>query len=167
MTETQKFIPLREQGKYNNENNNIENKPETEQKLLKLQDKWLQTHDKKTWAEMQALIYSYTRSMVLKKLAGKKYLEPDEVDDATAGATFSFMSQYLRPNKDGTSFEVGASFAGLLNYKIMEALYKDSPEDNHISLNTLIGDDGKTELGDTLKVSNSKTFKLYSKINDP
>src|SRR5574344_1178520 len=152
--ETKKFVPLREQAEYKNSNNKMSDKPETEIKLFELQDKWLQTRDEQTWSDMLSLVYSYTRSMVLKRLTGKTFLQPDEVDDAAVTATFSFMSQYLKPNKYGKQFEVGASFAGLIKFRIMEALYKDNVEDNHLSLNALVGDDKRTELGDTLNYKN-------------
>lgn len=164
-----KFIPLRDQksSKYNNENNKIENKPITEQDLFALQDEWLQTHDKKVWAKFQALIYSYARSLVLQKLSNKKFLEEDEVLDATAEATFAFMSQYLKPGKDGKPFEIGASFAGVLNFKVMEALYKDCAEDNHVSLNTIVSEDASTDLEENLYLYSQETFKNSNVNIDP
>lgn len=169
MTEPSIFVPLRDQesSKYNNENNKMENKPDTEKELFALQDEWLQTHDKAVWAKFQAVIYSYARSLVLKKLSNKKYLEEDEVLDATAEATFAFMAQYLKPGKDGKPFEIGASFAGVLNFKVVEALYKDCTEDTHISLNTLISEDSSSELEDNLYLYSQDSFRESMMAEDP
>jgi hypothetical protein len=52
------------------------------------------------------------------------------------------MSQYNK-NPD---FYVGASFAGMVKWKIVEALYKYQTEDDHLSLNQIISDDGQKEI---------------------
>lgn len=163
------FVPLREQkdSKYCNDNNKFDVKPDTEKELFRIQDEWLQTHDKEVWAKFQALVYSYTRSLVLKKLSNKKYLEEDEVLDATAEATFAFMAQYLKPGKDGKQFEIGASFAGVINFKVMEALYKDCAEDNHVSLNTLISEDSDSELEDNIYLYSDDRARDAMAIDDP
>lgn len=165
-TETDNYIPLYLQGKYNNENNKIENKPESEQKCFAYQTEWLQTRNPEVWEKWVALVFNYTRSLILKKLSNKKFLEPDEVDAATADATFSFMAQYLKPTKDGKQFEVGASFAGMINFKILEALYRDRDNDRTISLNQLKSDDDKRELGDTIKeLQYTDNFSEYLRYN--
>ena len=83
MDNNEEYIPLYMQGKYNNDKNKLESKPISEQKAFAYQTKWLQTKDPKVWEEWTALMFSYTRSLVLKKLTRKKYLEPDEIDDIT------------------------------------------------------------------------------------
>ena len=72
MDNNEEYVPLYMQGKFNNDKNKLELKPITEQKAFELQSKWLQTHDPDVWEEWVALIFSYTRSLVLKKLTKKK-----------------------------------------------------------------------------------------------
>lgn len=144
MDNNEKYIPLYMQGKYNNDKNKLESKPISEQKAFAYQTKWLQTKDPKVWEEWTALMFSYTRSLVLKKLTRKKYLEPDEIDDITADAVFNFMAQYLKPTKTGGQFEIGASFAGMVNFKILEALYRGKDDSHVLSLDATVTDEDKT-----------------------
>ena len=153
------------QGKYNNDKNKLESKPVSEQQAFAYQTKWLQTKDPKVWEEWTALMFSYTRSLVLKKLTRKKYLEPDEIDDITADAVFNFMAQYLKPTKTGGQFEVGASFAGMVNFKILEALYRGKDDNHTLSLDVAITDENKTlaDFAKPLQVeSTSDSFLDYN-----
>lgn len=101
---------------------------------------------RETWSEMLAIMYQYTRSCILKRNTKKKFMEPDDVTDKAISAALAFMSQYNK-NPD---FYVGASFAGMVKWKIVEALYKYQTEDNHLSLNQIISDDGQKEIGETM-----------------
>lgn len=101
-----------------------------------------------TWSKMLEIMYQYTRSCILKRNKKKKFMEPDEVSDKAISAALAFMSQYNRnPN-----FYVGASFAGMVKWKIVEALYKPKlkAENNHLSLSQLVSDDGPKELVDNI-----------------
>ena len=156
------------QGKYNNDKNKLESKPISEQKAFAYQTKWLQTKDPKVWEEWTALMFSYTRSLVLKKLTRKKYLEPDEIDDITADAVFNFMAQYLKPTKTGGQFEVGASFAGMVNFKILEALYRGKDDSHVLSLDATVTDEDKTlaDFAKPLQVeSTNENFLDYDLID--
>lgn len=115
----------------------LKDKPQTEQELFRLQNKYRATRDPKVWSEMFELCYVYMRSLVLKRCIGKCYLSPEEVSSKTATATLSFMSQYLK----NPSFEVGASFAGMMQWKIVEALYGQE-DDKCWSLNNPINKEG-------------------------
>lgn len=164
MDNNEEYVPLYMQGKYNNDKNKLESKPVSEQKAFAYQTKWLQTKDPKVWEEWTALMFSYTRSLVLKKLTRKKYLEPDEIDDITADAVFNFMAQYLKPTKTGGQFEVGASFAGMVNFKILEALYRGKDDSHILSLDAAITDENKTlaDFAKPLQVeSNNESFLDY------
>jgi hypothetical protein len=156
------------QGKYNNDKNKLESKPVSEQQAFAYQTKWLQTKDPKVWEEWTALMFSYTRSLVLKKLTRKKYLEPDEIDDITADAVFNFMAQYLKPTKTGGQFEVGASFAGMVNFKILEALYRGKDDSHILSLDAAITDENKTlaDFAKPLKVEGSNDSFLDFDLTD-
>lgn len=110
---------------------------------------------RETWSEMLAIMYQYTRSCILKRNTKKKFMEPDDVTDKAISAALAFMSQYNK-NPD---FYVGASFAGMVKWKIVEALYKYQTEDNHLSLNQIISDDGQKEIGENM------TYEDVSYIN--
>lgn len=104
-----------------------------------------------TWAKMLEIMYQYTRSCILKRNKKKKFMEPEEVADKSISAALSFMSQYNK-NPD---FYVGASFAGMVKWKIVEALYKYQTEDDHLSLNQVINDDGAKEIGENMTYEDS------------
>ena len=95
MDNNEEYIPLYMQGKYNNDKNKLESKPISEQKAFAYQTKWLQTKDPKVWEEWTALMFSYTRSLVLKKLTRKKYMEPDEIDDITSTLPYFSMKDIV------------------------------------------------------------------------
>lgn len=142
----------------------LEDKPDTEQALFKLQEQYLASRDMKIWSEMFKLCHSYARSLILKRNTGKQYMPPEEVDDKTTTATLAFMSQYLN-NPD---FEVGASFAGMMSWKIVEALYKNKTEDFHVSLNETINDDADVELQDAIGTQDYKNVTSTDETyNDP
>jgi hypothetical protein len=111
-----------------------------EQKLFLLQDKYYKEKNiekrKKIWSDMFLLVQKYSKSLILKKIKGRKYVEPDEVDDQATQTALSFMSQYVYRS----GYHVGASFAGMINPKILETLYKYSKEDQNYSLSNILGD---------------------------
>ena len=161
----------------------LEDKPETEQILFHLQDELFERRDKykeklkawqakreiafkknkkfdepppldesrETWGKMFKILFEYIQSCVKQRLKNKKFIEPSEIEDKAATITCAFMQQYsYRPD-----FKVGASFAGMFKWKIVEVLYSKSniEEDHCISLNALIGD-SKTQIQDTGNMSN-------------
>jgi hypothetical protein len=118
----------------------INDRPEIEQQLQELQANFYKTTDKvkkqNIWSEMFVLVQKYSKSLILKKIKGKKYVEPGEVDDQATQTALAFMSQYIyRPG-----FHCGASFAGMINPKVLETLYKYNIEDHNFSLNSILGD---------------------------
>lgn len=115
-------------------------KPETEQELFALQEQYLKTRDHKIWVKMFEVAFPYIKSLILKKKKEEeraKWEESDEIASKASTATFLFLSQYLKKPQ----FEVGASFAGMINGKILEVLYGGT-HDFDISLNSKINDDG-------------------------
>lgn len=127
----------------------IEDKPPTEQALLKAQDEFFEHRDMKVWTKMYGLCYQYMGSLLKKRLVGKKFMQPEEVAEKTSSATLKFMSQYLtKPD-----FRVGASFAGMMGWKIVEVLAKP-PKDNTISLDSQIDDDSASSLEDLISSNN-------------
>jgi len=126
--------------------NQFENKPKTELRLEELQTKYLANRsDTAVFQEFLLLLKSYAKSLTLKKLKTKIYLDIDHVDGIATEAALKVLDQYKKPG-----WKVWGSFAGILNYKIMEALYGDYLEDTAQSLNLLIGDSSPHELEDAL-----------------
>jgi hypothetical protein len=118
----------------------MEDKPQIEQTLFRLQAAFYDPKNEKTrmkiWSEMLGHIQAYAKSLVLKRVKGHKYVEPEIIWDKSTHIALQFMAQYM--NRPG--FHVGASFAGMLQWKVVEGLYKDWDEEQHESLNSIIGD---------------------------
>lgn len=161
----------------------IAEKPPTEQELFALQtqlfeardaykkamEEWAQNPElpkpqngaSQIWSKMLEICFNYSKSMILKRNTGGKFMEPEDVEDKAIDTALAFMNQYLRRD----DFVVEASFAGLIKFKIIETLYKGR-EDYHISLNQIISDDSKTELIDGLSSNNFQSI-LCSDIDNP
>lgn len=142
----------------------VDEKPATERELFQLQDElfvkrekynqeikeWLKDTSKPRpvdesivpWTKMFEILYSYASSLVKKKAKGKKYIEPEDVSAYAMDATFRLMSMFNRKPE----YAVGASFAGILGYKVLELIN----EAKLISLNKPTSYDAQVELLDTL-----------------
>jgi hypothetical protein len=122
-------------------------RPETEEKLFGLQEDYLKNRNVHVYQKIFSEILPYARSLVLKKTKGKIYLPPETVDSAALEATVKFMSQYEKED-----FKVDKSFAGMLNYKVLESMYgpKILAADRIASLNEHLenGKSKETEFGD-------------------
>lgn len=131
----------------------MEDKPQTEQDLFKFQEEYLKTRDidpekaNQIWKDMFSLIYDYSVSLLKQRLKNKTYISPDEVADKSTMATINFMNQYLARR----NFRVGASFAGMLKFKVVEALYKNKNDERNFSLNTTVNDTD-TELSNLINL---------------
>ena len=196
MTDEEKVVnklkdKIKEKGFYGE----IEDKPPTEQELFSLQTKLFverkeykrdyevyqkklkeicdrgevpnidppEDKSKQTWSDMLEIMYQYTRSCILKRNKKKRFMEPEDVTDKAISAALSFMSQYNK-NPD---FYVGASFAGMVKWKIVEALYKYQAEDNHVSLNQVISDEGPKEIGENMTYEDNAIPGSYSDYGSP
>ena len=139
--------------------------PKIEVDLQELQTEYYDPKTKplrkqQVFSEMFGLITKYARSLFLKKLKGGSYVEPDVVEDKAIQAALSFMSQYV--NRPG--FRVGASFGGMLEFKVREARFKEYVDEHHLSLNTIVGDEDGNELEDIQeKVGFKDVFNQNSK----
>lgn len=120
-------------------------------------------HSVDTWSEMLEIMYQYTRSCILKRNTKKKFMEPEDVTDKAISAALAFMSQY---NKN-PNFYVGASFAGMVKWKIVEALYKYQSEDDHLSLSQVVSDDGSKEIGDNMTYEDNAIMDCGSEYASP
>lgn len=122
---------------------NLEDKPQIEQSLQTLQKEYYSTKDvkekQKIWSEMFGLTQAYAKSLIMKRMKGVRYEDPDEIDNKANQTALSFMSQYCYRK----GFKCGASFAGMISPKILETLYHYSKEDQNMSLNQTIGTTNK------------------------
>lgn len=122
-------------------------KPATEVLLFKLQREYLETRDVKVFQQIFSELLPYARSLIMKKTRGKMFLPPDMLDSAALESTVKFMSQYEKPD-----FKIKNSFAGILNYKVLESMYgpKVIAADQIGSLNEHLenGKSKETEFGD-------------------
>jgi len=125
---------------------NSKPKPPTEILLDELQEKYLQNRTDETWKEMFIVCLPYAKSLILKKIKSKVFLEQDYVNECAVSVVLRFLNQY----KTNPEFKVDWSFAGMMVYKVLEVLYGHKKEDNHVSLNFYMNDDSKGELGDYL-----------------
>lgn len=122
-------------------------KPATEVLLFKLQREYLETRNVRVFQQIFSELLPYARSLIMKKTRGKMFLPPDMLDSAALESTVKFMSQYEKPD-----FKIKNSFAGILNYKVLESMYgpKVIAADQIGSLNEHLenGKSKETEFGD-------------------
>ena len=131
----------------------IEDKPQIEQDLFKLQEEYFEKRNKydaalkkyragkiddlpedessEVWGRMLEKVFEYAKSYV-KQRCKHKWRPPEEVTDKSILAAYLFMNQYIK-NPD---FLIDVSFGGMLQPKVVEALYKKSKNDENLSLNT-------------------------------
>lgn len=122
-------------------------KPPTEVALEQMQEKLLQDPERKIPEEFFLLLKAYARSITLSKIKSKQiFLSPERVDEISTEATILMLSQYKKPG-----WKVGASFHGVLQWKVVEAMYGDAKEDITTSLNLVIGDSNNQEVADVFK----------------
>lgn len=116
--------------------------PQTELDCRVLQDKFLEKDcPQSVKDEYFLLLRTYARSLALKEIKRKGiFLQPERVDEICTDATLALMHQY---SKEG--WRVQASFAGTLYWKLLEAMYKQAPEDMVFSLNTTFSKDADSK----------------------
>jgi len=135
----------------------MEDKPQIEQDLFKLQDEYFEKRNKydnelekyrkgeiddlpedesqEVWGRMLEKTYEYCKSFV-KQRCKHKYRPPEEVTDKSIQAAYLFMNQYIKnPN-----FLIDVSFGGMIQPKVVEAMYKKTKNDDNLSLNSQCND---------------------------
>lgn len=112
--------------------------PETERKLQELQKLFLaDRNNQKVFEEYFLLLRTYTRSLTLKQIKRKNlFLPPERVDELCTDATLALLDQYNKPH-----WKIGSSFAGVIRFKIMEAMWGHANDDMNSSLNLTFSDD--------------------------
>lgn len=137
--------------------------PETEIKLNALQDLFLDPEcDIEIKNRYFLTMKYYSRSLLLKEMKRKGIiLPPEKVEELSIDATLLLMRQY---DKEG--WKIGASFAGALRWKVVEALYGASKEETNFSLNHNFTDDSDSkEILDLMSINNTPWYKSIS--DDP
>ena len=106
-------------------------KPATEIELEELQDLYLQDKDNKEVRDKYfILLKNYARSITLKILRKKgKQLPAEKVDEVATEAMRLLVRQYRNPEA-----KVRKSFAGALQWKVIEALWAPAKEEMVLSL---------------------------------
>ena len=142
--------------------------PETELDLQVLQQKFLENRsDKKNFEEYFMLLRTYARSITLKEIKRKNiFLQPERVDEICTDATILLLNQY---RKEGWS--IGASFAGALRWKVIEAMYKHANDEMVYSLNTTFNkEEGGKEILDVMGSNENRNWSPVAstdKVDDP
>lgn len=109
--------------------------PQTEKQLKELQTLFLQDrNNQKVRDDFILLLRQYARSLTLKEIKKKGiFLEPWRVDEIATDATIQLYRQYSKPG-----WQVFASFAGALKWKIYNAMY--APAQEEIALKSSLND---------------------------
>lgn len=130
-------------------------KPDTEKYLFNIQLIYTSLRTPDIWDVFFNLISQYSASLTKKRNTGKVFLPPEIIQDKVTSITSKFMEKYYKSN----SYKIEASFAGVINNKVFEALYSTKNDDINISLNSLISDSEKDL--ETTKGSKMTSFLLW------
>lgn len=128
-------------------------KPKTERVLFELQEEYLKTRNDKILLEMFEIIEKYTASLIKKKCINKFTLSASEISEKAFTAATLLLEQYLHKPE----FLIDDSFAGYLNWKIREVLWKYADDEMNESLNKLLSEDSSTS--SLLDMQSSFNFK--------
>lgn len=114
------------------------NIPQTELECQRLQKLFLDPDcPQNIKDEFFLLLRTYARSIALKQIKRTGiYLLPERVDEIATDATLAVMNQYQTPG-----WHIQASFAGILYWKVIEAMYSCADEEKNSSLNFKFSDD--------------------------
>lgn len=138
--------------------------PETELRLKDLQERFLEDrNNKKVFEEYFLLLRTYARSIALKEIKRKNiFLQPERVDEICTDATLLLVNQY---KKEG--WTIGSSFAGVLRWKVIEAMYKHANEEMVYSLNnTFTGDKEGKEILDVMGLNEDRNWTIVTGSNE-
>ena len=101
--------------------------PEIELKLQAHQERVLIDGDYTHLKEFKADVQVYVRSLILKRLnGGTDYIDETLVDSLSSEAADNFLKRYFRSDSPA----IGASFAGVLDFKAREVLSNYFKQDN-------------------------------------
>lgn len=116
------------------------NKPDIEYQLQDFQKRLLVNQDYTVLPDFKKSLSEYSKSLLLKCLKGSTdYIESEQVEVLANIAAENFIKRYFR-NEDSV---VGASFAGILKFKVREVLsnfFKQKAIESKLSLDVVFGD---------------------------
>lgn len=118
--------------------------PEIELELQELQKRLLINRDFSALPEIKEKASIYCKSLLLKQLTKKEYIDPAEVDSMAEQAALNFIKRFFRNDKP----IIGASFAGLLEFKVREVLsdyHSQRGLESKVSLDVLYGSSNEDE----------------------
>lgn len=112
--------------------------PQTELELRRLQELYLEdSSNQEVMDKYFFLLRTYARSLALKTIKKKGiYLLPERVDEIATDATIFLMNQYSK-----AGWKVNVSFAGILKWKVYEAMYEQADNEQNSSLNATFTND--------------------------
>lgn len=125
-------------------------KPETETTLFLLQKEWMEKKDKKILGEMYIILIKYVKSKIKKILNGVVLYDEDKLEEKAIDSVNLLMEYYLTKE----DFFIQTSFMGYITRQINSTLYNKSVRfaDSIESLNYIIDESNKKELGENLKL---------------
>lgn len=107
----------------------------------------------------------YAKSILLKQVKGSSdYIDPSDVEDLAEVASENFIKRYFRTDEP----VVGASFAGILIFKVREVLstyFKNLGIESNLSLDTLY-EDSDSSSNNSLTVEQLLSYKVYENSED-
>lgn len=132
--------------------------PDIELELEGYQKELLLKNNFNILPQFQKTLAVYSKSLLLQRLSVLgDYIEPEKVEELSDLAAENFIKRYFR-NDDPI---VGASFAGILQFKVKEVLsiyFKSSAIESNVSLDTEVG---KATGNSSLTVEQILAYKGY------
>ena len=114
--------------------------PEIELELQEYQKRLLIDQDLTILKTIKERVSIYARSLLLKFLTdGDTYIDPNEVSEMAEEAALNFIRRFFRNDEPA----IGASFAGILKFKVREVLsnyYKQRSLESAVSLDENLSD---------------------------
>lgn len=135
------------------------NKPEIEIQLQEFQKRLLVKKDYTVLPAFKRSLAEYSKSLLLKCLKGSTdYIEPEQVEVLANISAENFIKRYFRTE----NCVVGASFAGILKFKVREVLslfFKQGAVESNLSIDSIFGnsDDSRSNLS----VESLLSFQLF------
>lgn len=133
------------------------NIPEIEKELEEFQKELLLESNFSILPKFRDLISTYSKSLLLKELKGSTdFIDLGKVEALADQAADNFIKRYFRAEDP----IVGASFAGILQYKVREVLayyFRGEGLETNVSIDTEIGSDSNN----MLTVEQILAFKSY------
>ena len=136
--------------------------PEIELELESYQKKLLIDEDYSVLDIFEKRLAVYAKSLILKSVKGTSdFIEPEDVDQLSDIAAKNFIKRYFRTSDP----IIGASFAGIMQFKVKEVLsiyFKTSGLESGLSLDLIYGGEDDSGNGSN-SVENKLSYRDYVK----